>query len=86
MSYYNLPTGFENLDLNALVSVINTAVTSVQAKITSMQQNASAVSIGDMFEMQIMMNNLSQLSEMGTSVVAASSSAIKDMARNVQSS
>ena len=37
-----------------------------------------------MFEMQMLMNHLSQLSEMATSVVSASNSAIADMARNVK--
>jgi Family of unknown function (DUF5407) len=43
-----------------------------------------SISIADMFEMQMMMNQLSQLSEMSTSIVSASNSAISSMARNVK--
>jgi hypothetical protein len=70
--------------LSQLVTIIDNATASAQRKITSIQQNSSAVSIGDMFEMQILMNNLSQLSEMSTAVVAASNSAIKTMATNIR--
>jgi tRNA A37 N6-isopentenylltransferase MiaA len=44
----------------------------------------NAISIGDMFQMQLLMNHLSGLSEMTTSVVSASNSAIKSMAQNVR--
>ncbi|MBV9941051.1 MAG: DUF5407 family protein, partial [Solirubrobacterales bacterium] len=37
------------------------------------------------FEMQMLMNRLSQLSEMATSVASATNSAIASMARNVKS-
>lgn len=72
------------LNLQALVQIIDNATASAQNKITDIQNRASAVSIGDMFEMQILMNNLSQLSEMSTAVVSASNSAVKTMAQNVR--
>ena len=72
------------LSLQTLVQIIDRATSSAQAKISRIQSNASAVSIGDMFEMQILMNNLSQMSEMSTAVVAASNSAIKTMATNIR--
>jgi hypothetical protein len=40
------------------------------------------ISVRDMFEMQMAMNKFSQISEMGSSVVSASNSAIGGMARN----
>jgi len=43
-----------------------------------------SVSITDMFEMQMLMNKLSQLREMSSSVVSAANSAISSMARNVK--
>lgn len=43
------------------------------------------IRISDMFKMQMLMNRLSQLSEMSSSVVSASNSAISNMARNVKS-
>lgn len=67
-----------------LFEVINDATVSARVKIQIIKDRRSAISIGDMFEMQMLMNHLSQLSEMSTSVVAASNSAIMSMARNVK--
>jgi hypothetical protein len=47
-------------------------------------KTSNAISIGDMFEMQLLMNDLSQMSEMTTSVVSASNSAVKSMAQNLR--
>lgn len=74
-------TGF---NVQELFSIINNAVLSAKAKLLQIQSNRSSVSIGDMFEMQMLMNHLSQLSEMSTNVVSASHSAISSMARNVK--
>ena len=43
------------------------------------------MSIADMFEMRLLMNRFSQLSEMGTSVTSAANSAIASMARGIKS-
>lgn len=77
----NVQSGFS---VKALFAVINNATVSAKAKLSGIQSRRSAISIGDMFEMQMLMNHLSQLSEMATSVVGASNSAIADMARNVK--
>jgi len=78
----NIQSGF---NVATLFKVINNATVSARAKLSSISARQSAISIGDMFEMQMLMNHLSQLSEMATSVVSASNSAIADMARNVKS-
>jgi len=70
--------------VSALFRLINEATVSAQAKLTEIKNRRSAISIGDMFEMQMLMNHLAQLSEMGTSVVAACNTAIASMARNVK--
>lgn len=77
----NVHSGFSVRDL---FSLVNTATVSAKAKLLEIQQRRSAISIGDMFEMQMLMNHLSQLSEMSTSVVSASNTAISAMARNVK--
>jgi len=74
-------TGFT---VQALFGAINSATVSAQMKLTEIKNRRSAISIGDMFEMQMLMNHLSQLSEMSTSVVSAANSVIADMARNVK--
>lgn len=54
------------------------------AKLQAIQEENQAISIGDMFDMQMLMNTLSQLSEMSTAVVNASNTAISAMARNLK--
>jgi len=77
----NVQSGF---DVKTLFTIINNATASAKSKLSSIKSRNSAISIGDMFEMQMLMNHLSQLSEMSTSVVAAANSAISSMARNVK--
>lgn len=67
-----------------LFQIVNDATLSAQAKLKIIQSKRSAVSIADMFEMQMLMNHLSQLSEMSTNVISASNAAIQSMARNVK--
>ena len=77
--------GFQSgFKVNVLFDVINAATVSAKTKLSSIQARKSSISIGDMFEMQMLMNHLSQISEMSTSVVSASNSAISSMARNVK--
>ena len=77
----NIQSGFS---VNALFGIINNATISAKTKLLEIQARRSAISIGDMFEMQMLMNHLSQLSEMATSIVQASNTCISDMARNVK--
>jgi len=77
----NVQSGFS---VKKLFTLIQNATISAASKLSQIQARRSAISIGDMFEMQMLMNHLSQLSEMSTNVVAASNSAIASMARNVK--
>lgn len=70
--------------VSGLFALVNNATISAQTKLQEIQTRRSAISIGDMFEMQMLMNHLTQLSEMATSVVAATNSVLQDMARNVK--
>ena len=72
-------------DVGAMIDTINAATASVKKKFAAIQGTADQISIVEMFQMQMLMNNLSQLSEMSTSIVSASNSAISSMARNVKS-
>jgi hypothetical protein len=78
------PDGNQAFFLNTLIGIINSATTQVKTKITGIQSEGSAVSIGDMFDVQFAMNKLSQLSEMVTNVVSAANQATIDMARNIK--
>lgn len=77
----NIQSGF---GVNQLFHVVHNATISAKVKIGLISARRSAISIGDMFEMQMLMNHLSQLSEMSTNVVSAANSAIMSMARNVK--
>lgn len=77
----NKQSGFS---VQSLFTVINDAVVSAKKKLLQIKANRSSISIGDMFEMQMLMNHLSQLSEMSTAIVNASNQAITSMARNVK--
>lgn len=78
----NTQSGFS---VKALFAIVNNATVSAKAKLSQIKSNRSSISIGDMFEMQMLMNHLSQLSEMATSVVSASNAAISMMSRNIKS-
>lgn len=80
-----LGTGINSgFSVQALFGLLNDATRSAKAKILAIKANRSSISIGDMFEMQMLMNHLSQLSEMSTGVVSASNTAIMSMARGVK--
>ena len=64
---------------------IKQATADVQAKLELLKKRGEQISVVDMFEMQVLMNHLSQLSEMSTSILSATNSAIASMARNVKS-
>lgn len=75
----------EAYSMSALIEIIDNAVISARVKLNEINSANSSISIGDMFEMQMLMNQLAQFSEMATGVVAASHQAIMSMARNVKS-
>jgi len=77
----NIQSGF---GVQTLFKVLADAVVSAKTKLLEIKNRRSAISIGDMFEMQMLMNHLTQLSEMSTNVVAASHSAIVSMTRNLK--
>ena len=69
---------------DALVNVIDQMSSTVRSKIAMIQAKQSSMSIGDMFDLQMAMNRLSQFSEMSTSVISAMNTSINSMARNIK--
>ncbi len=67
-----------------MITVVEASSTMVKAKLAEIQARASSTSIGDMFDMQMMMNRLNQLSEMVTNVMSAAHQAVMSMARNIK--
>ena len=73
-------------DIQGLIDALNNQKSIVESKLSKIKEGGETDSIGiaDMFEMQVMMNKLSQLSEMSTSTMSASNAAIQSLARNVK--
>lgn len=75
----------ESFDVAFLRQIVNDATVDAKQKLERLKNaSRSSISIADMFDMQMLMTHLSQLSEMSTAVVSASNGAIVSMARNVK--
>lgn len=74
----------EGFSMDILIEIVESATVSAKSKLADIRQRRSAISIADMFDMQMLMNHLSQMSEMSTAVVNASNSAIVSMARGLK--
>jgi hypothetical protein len=86
-TFFGVPTGGGNqarFEVQQLFDIVNSAVISAKTQLAIISQNRSSINIGDMFEMQMLMNKLSQVSEMATNVVSAGQTALMSMARNVK--
>lgn len=77
-------SGQAAFDVSGLRNLLNDATNAVKGKIDGIKSRGSAISIGDMLDVQLTMNKLSQMSEMTTSVVSAANTSISSMARNVK--
>lgn len=67
-----------------LVDTIEYLTAVAKSKIAQIRSQRSAMSIADMFDLQMAMNKLSQFSELSTSVISAMNTSINSMARNVK--
>jgi len=71
------------VSFSALVAALEDMTATCKSKIAAIRDKRSSMSIGDMFDLQMAMNKLSQFSEMSTAVISAMNSAISSMAKNV---
>lgn len=69
-------------DIEALAALVEPQSREVADALRRFQEQGSSVSIQDMFEMQMLTNHFSQLSEMSSSVVTEANRAISSMTRN----
>jgi hypothetical protein len=74
----------ESFDKGFLLDVVNDAAKKAKAKLAQIKAAGDTINIGDMFDMQMAMNHLSQLSEMCSSVVNACNTSMSSMARNTK--
>jgi hypothetical protein len=56
----------------------------INAQLAELQSKGESLSITDMYTMQMLMNKLSQLSEMATNVMSAMHSAVMSPARAIK--
>ncbi len=80
--YLNKPQ--VGVEFSYLIDAINQLSSVAKSKIASIRSKKSAMSIADMFDLQMTMNKLSQFSEMSTSIISAMNTAIMSMSRNVK--
>lgn len=74
----------ESIKLEPLKEKLNDFVKKVEEKINSLKANEAEVSLGEMFEMQMLMNKLSQFSELCTQAMSGCHAAIMSMTRNLK--
>jgi hypothetical protein len=73
-----------NIEFSPLIDTIENLSLTAKSMIARIRSKRSAMSIADMFDLQMAMNKLSQFSEMSTSVIAAINTSISAVNRNLK--
>ncbi|GAB4230473.1 MAG: hypothetical protein Tsb0021_08550 [Chlamydiales bacterium] len=71
------------IDMESLVEIVNDQTLSVKEMVNKMKAEKGDISIASMFELQMFMNKLSQLSEMASAVVSAMNQSIQSIASKI---
>jgi hypothetical protein len=71
-------------DVESLAALVESHSKDAADALRRLKESDQPVSVADMFEMQMLMNHLSQLSEMSTNVVNSANAAILSMTRNLK--
>jgi hypothetical protein len=74
----------QSVAFGPLIDIINHLTNDVKSKIGIIRSKRSAMSIADMFDLQMMMNKLSQMSELSTSMLTAMNTSVLSMCRNMK--
>lgn len=76
---------FQGFKVEELQQTILSAESVVKAKLNVIKDKSTTdINIGDMFDMQWMMNKFAQLSELASAVLASAHGAISAMTRNLK--
>lgn len=70
--------------MSVLIDLIDVLSTQAKEKIDDIAQRGDNISIADMFDMQMDMNHLSQMSEMSSSIVMSTNQSIMSIAKNIR--
>ena len=73
-----------NIQFSPLIDMIDYLSGQAVSKIAGIRSKKSAMSIADMFDLQMNMNKLSQFSEMSTSIVQAVNQSIGSVNRGIK--
>jgi hypothetical protein len=71
-------------DFRDMAAIVGAKTLDVQRQFKALASKGDAINVAEMFQMQMAMNQLSQLSEMSSSVMSAANTSIASMARNVK--
>jgi hypothetical protein len=74
----------QTFDMQELLAGLDEQTQAAMELLKTIKQRGQDVSIGEMFEMQMVMNKLTQFSEMSSSVQAAIHGALLSVARNMK--
>jgi len=74
----------QGIEFSYLVDQINLLTAIAKSKIAQIRSKKSAMSIADMFDLQMAMNKLTQFSEMSTSVISSMNTSIMSISRNMK--
>jgi len=74
--------GGQDMNVGDLMNSVSTATDAAKDKLATAE---NAISIGDMLELQMLMNHLNQVSEASSNIVGAFNNASAGMVRNVKS-
>lgn len=77
-------THYEFVEMEPLINLITTEQTDVMEKLQAIKEAKSSISIADMFDMQLRMNKLGQMAEMGSSIISAANTSIKSMTSGIK--
>jgi hypothetical protein len=72
-------------DVESLATLVESHSKEVADVLRRLKENDPGISVQDMFDMQMVMNHLSQLSEVSAGVASAANTAITSMTRNIKS-
>jgi hypothetical protein len=78
------PSMYSFINMSSMIEIVDNQQSTVRAKLSAIQAAKSSISIADMFDMQMLMNKLSQFSEMTSAVVSSTNSAIKSMTSGIR--
>ena len=75
---------FTTIDFTPLVDMIDLLSVQVKSKLATIRSKRSSMTIADMFDMQMGMNKLSQVSEMSTAIVSAVQQSLSRIAQGIK--